>query len=189
MLIEKIGHGPGRKPGAMIAVLAAIVLSSAVPSAAQQAAEQSGGGTSPTEAINAITQTAVSLGVLTCAARVQQVTSFLGVTPETRASIRRPANPPDVNSFSVAMTIATDGTVGLAQAEFFPTQPGCRATYAITVTLAQPCGELREAGFQGMEADTPLSENIQGLRGPNSLRVFLMDAGVGCTVIKTETVE
>lgn len=188
-LTKQNDNGPRRIPRAVIAVCIVVSFANAAPILAQQGSDPSATNNAPVEAINAITQTAVSLGVLTCAARVQQVTSFIGVTEQTRASIRRPANPPDLNSFSVAMTLATDGTIGLAQAEFFPTQIGCKATYAITVNLAQPCTELLETGFQGMEQDAPLSENIQGLRGPNSLRVFLMDAGAGCTVVKTETIE
>jgi len=142
-----------------------------------------------TPEVNPITQAAVQLGVLTCASRVQQVTQFLGVNAETRASLRRPANPPDLNSFSVAMAVATDGTTGLALAEFYPSQTGCKATYAMTVNLDQSCEALRDTGFPGMTVESPLSGNIQGLSGPNSMRVYLMSSGDGCTVIKTETID
>jgi hypothetical protein len=170
-------------------VMTVILLGNGDPILAQQASDPSVSGNAPSEVINEITQTAVSLGVLTCAARVQQVTQFLGVGPETRASIRRPVNPPDLNSFSVAMAIETDGTTGLALAEFYPMQTGCKASYAITVNLDQSCEALRDTGFAGMNVDAPLSGNIQGMRGANSMRVFLIDAGETCTVIKTETLD
>lgn len=159
------------------------------PAHAQQAADPAPAENTAVNVTNAITQAAVSLGVLTCAARVQQVTQFLGVSQDTRVSIRRPVNPPDVNSFSVAMSVATDGTTGLALAEFYPSQSGCKASYTITVNLDQSCEALRDTNFPAMNAVSPLAENIQGLNGPNSMRVFLVDMGAACTVIKTETLD
>jgi hypothetical protein len=159
------------------------------PALAQQPTDPAPAQSGQTSVTNAITQTAVSLGALTCAARVQQVTQFLGVNQETRVSIRRPVNPPDMNSFSVAMTVATDGTTGLALADFYPTQRGCKASYTITVNLDQSCEALGEAGFPEMNAASPLAENIQALNGPNNMRVFLVGFGAGCTVVKTETLD
>lgn len=156
---------------------------------AQEATDPPPAENAAVEVTNAITRAAVGLGVLTCAARVQQVTQFLGVSQDTRVSIRRPVNPPDRNSFSVAMSVATDGTTGLALAEFYPSQGGCRASYTITVNLDQSCEALRDTSFLGMNAVSPLAENIQGLNGPNSMRVFLVDVGAACTVIKTETLD
>ena len=141
------------------------------------------------EVANRLTQTAVQLGALTCAAKVQQVTSFLGVTPETRASLRRPANPPDRNSLSLAMTIATDGTTGLALADFYPVQGGCKASYSLTVNLPQSCSDLRTTGFGALTDEISLADNITLLAGPNTLRVVLIGSGEGCTVTKTETLD
>lgn len=141
------------------------------------------------EVANRLTQTAVQLGALTCAAKVQQVTSFLGVTPETRASLRRPANPPDRNSLSLAMTIATDGTTGLALADFYPVQGGCKASYSLTVNLPQSCADVRTNGFAVLTDEISLAENITLLTGPNTLRVILIGSGEGCTVTKTETLD
>ena len=143
----------------------------------------------PADLVNRLTQTAVQLGALTCAARVQQVTSFLGVTPETRASIRRPANPPDSNNLSLAMTTQTDGTTAIAMAEFYPSSAGCKASYNLTVNLPQSCDQLRSSGFASLSEANSLSENITVLGDATSLRVILMDAGEGCTAIKTETIE
>ena len=143
----------------------------------------------PVDVVNQLTQTAVQLGALTCAARVQQVTSFLGVTPETRASLRRPLTPADRNSLSLAMTIQTDGVIGLGLAEFYPTQGGCKATYNLTVNLPQSCSDLRASGFASLNQESQLAPNITVLAGATSLRVILMDAGDGCTVTKTETLE
>jgi hypothetical protein len=176
-------------PGVTRAVFAVWLCAAASPIHAQQAADPPPAQNMQTNVTNAVTQAAVSLGVLTCAARVQQVTQFLGMSQDTRVSIRRPVNPPDLNSFSVAMSVATDGTTGLALAEFFPSQSGCKASYSITVNLAQSCETLRDTGFPGMNLESPLSENIQGLNGPNSMRVFLIDIGAACTVIKTETLD
>ena len=145
--------------------------------------------TGSSEVVNQITQFAVQLGALSCAAKIQQVTSFLGVTSETKASLRRPENPPDKNSLSLAMTIATDGTTGIALAEFFPTGSGCKASYTLTVNLPQSCDALRNAGFSAMTDENKLSDNIILLAGPNTLRVILIGSGEECTVVKTETLD
>lgn len=146
-------------------------------------------GEKPLTAVNAVTEAAVRLGALTCAARVQQVTSFLGVTSETKASLHRPENPPDQNRLSLAMTIVTDGTTGVALAEFLPTIDGCKASYSLTVNLPQSCEELSAAGFAALTEENKLAENITLLADQSILRVVLMDAGEGCTVTKTETLD
>jgi len=152
----------------------------------QSDAQQTSGSS---DVVNQITQFAVQLGALSCAAKIQQVTSFLGVTSETKASLRRPQNPPDKNSLSLAMTIATDGTTGIALAEFFPTGSGCKASYSLTVNLPQSCDALRTAGFASLTDENRLSDNITLLTGPNTLRVILIGLGEVCTVTKTETIE
>lgn len=174
-------------PGAALAGTSLVCL--AFPLFAQEG--ETGRQTPPaqSELVNQLTQTAVQLGALTCAAKVQQVTAFLGVTPDTRAALRRPSNPPDQNSLSLAMTIATDGTTGVALADFYPMQTGCKASYSLTVNLPQSCEDLRAAGFAALTEENKLAENITLLAGPNTLRVLLMDAGDGCTVTKTETLD
>lgn len=139
--------------------------------------------------VNEITKAAVGLGALTCAARIQQVSTYLGVTAETRVTLRRPVSPPDNNSFSVAMTVSTDGTTGIALAEFYPSSTGCKAAYTLTVNLPMPCSELRSTGFSALGQEVSLSETITALSGQNNMRVFLVTAGEGCTAIKTETLE
>lgn len=176
-------------PGTALAVGAVVSLTLSQPVSGQEAQSSDESVPAQAEVINRLTQTAVQLGALTCAAKVQQVTSFLGVTSETRAALRRPTNPPDQNSLSLAMTIATDGTTGVALADFYPTQMGCKASYSLTVNLPQSCGDLRASGFATLTQENKLAENITLLAGPNTLRVLLMDAGEGCTVIKTETLD
>lgn len=186
--------GPRRIPGAAIAFAAMISLTPLQPLTAQE--QQSEGQAAPTpaaptqpEVVNNLTQTAVQLGALTCAAKVQQVTSFLGVTPETRASLRRPLNPPDRNSLSLVMTIATDGTTGVALADFYPVQGGCKASYSLTVNLPQSCEDLRRTGFAALTEENQLADNIRLLIGPNTLRVILIGSDEGCTVTKTENLD
>lgn len=139
--------------------------------------------------VNRLTQAAVSLGALTCAAKVQQVTSFLGATATTQASIRRPVNPPDRNSLSLVMTTQTDGVMAVAMADFYPTQGGCKASYNLTVNLPTACSDLRDTSFASLGARNVLAPNITVLGGATSMRVVLMDALDGCTVVKTETME
>lgn len=139
--------------------------------------------------VNSITKSAVALGVLTCAARVQQVTSFLGVTAETKSTIRRPLSPADQNSFYVFTTVETDGTTALAMAEFFPSLQGCKATYSLTLNLDKPCETVRAERFANLGEGALLSGNIRVVTGANGMRISLIPSGESCTLIKTETLD
>ena len=140
-------------------------------------------------AITSITKAAVELGVLSCAARVQQVTSFLGVTAETKSTIRRPLSPADQNSFYVLTTVQTDGTTALAMAEFFPSSQGCKATYSLTLNLSQPCETVRSERFVDLGEGALLSDNIRVMTNANAMRISLISSGETCTLIKTETLD
>lgn len=192
---DQLNHcGPRRDLGVLSVCAGILSLLALQPLAAQELqSEGQGAPTSSapiqTEVVNSLTQTAVQLGALTCAAKIQQVTSFLGVTPETRASFRRPLSPPDRNSLSLVMTIATDGTTGVAFADFYPVQGGCKAGYSLTVNLPQSCADVRTNGFDALTEENQLADNIKLLIGPNTLRVTLTEAGEGCNVTKTETLD
>lgn len=181
--------GSGFLPGIALAIALAGPIAMGQPARAQDAQAEAPAPARSADVVNRLTQTAVQLGALTCAARVQQVTAFLGVTTDTRASIRRPATPADRNSLSLAMTIETDGTTGIGLAEFYPTQGGCKASYNLTVNLPQSCDELRNASFASLGEASSLAESITVLGGATTLRVILMDAGEGCTVMKTQILE
>ena len=188
-----LGANPLRSSIAKLALALQLVV---FPSATLAQAEQPGQNTSSAEATisddgaaNKITQMAVQLGALTCAARVQQLTSFLGVTPQTRASLRRPASPPDSNVLSVAMTVATNGSEGVALINFYPDKNSCRASYTLTINVPENCDELRKDNFGALQDESSLSEHIRLLSGAPTLQVVLIAAEDQCTVIKTETLE
>ena len=87
------------------------------------------------------------------------------------------------------MTVTSDGSTGLALAEFHPTQAGCKASYSLTVTLPKSCADVRAGMLGGMGGDTALSDAVMMLNGPGSLRVFLTQSSDACTVTKTETLD
>lgn len=171
----------------LFATYASVAQDQAPPPATNAEDNQEVGASEPI--VNRLTQAAVSLGALTCAAKVQQVTSYLGATASTQASIRRPVNPPDRNSLSLVMATQTDGVMAVAMADFYPTQGGCKASYNLTVNLPMACADLRDTGFASLGARNVLAPNITVLGGATSMRVVLMDAFDGCTVVKTETLE
>lgn len=181
--------GPRKIPRAISSALVTFLFALATPTIAQQQDSQAEDPVPASDSINVVTQTAVSLGALTCAARIQQVTSFLGVTAETRASLRRPNSPADRNSLAITMSIPTDGTNGVALAEFYPTGTGCKARYSITVTLPQSCGEIRSSSFASLGDAGDFADNITMLSSPNGLRVILLGEGDVCTIIKTEILD
>ncbi|MEI8345544.1 MAG: hypothetical protein WCG06_05675, partial [Candidatus Omnitrophota bacterium] len=87
----------------------------------------------PKNNVNAITQAAVKMGVLTCASRINQVTNFLSSGSENSAFLFLTKEAPDTHLFSASYEILKpDGTSGYASASFAPTQnPGGEAVYDV----------------------------------------------------------
>ena len=141
--------------------------------------------------VNAITQTAVSLGVLSCTSRVNQVTNFLGGgTQEMGAFIFAPPAEPDYSIFSVSMEVPGGyGSSAYASATFAPNQAnGCGALYETVAYWPVNCEQVAQKYFAGMKRIREVRQNITVLGGPSPTRVFLMPAAIGCVTIKKEVV-
>jgi hypothetical protein len=138
---------------------------------------------------NAITQAAVQQGVLNCAARINQVSNFLGYTPQAGAVLMPPLSQPDQRLVPLSMEIATESGSAYVSATFAPNQAnGCGATYDAVVYWPQKCEIVAAKQFAALKKAGPLHKDITMLDGGVATKVFLMPAGNGCVSIKKEVV-
>jgi hypothetical protein len=163
-------------------------LSAMVAAACFSSAVSAQGQTQPSASINPITSAAVQMGALTCGARIEQVTNYLGVTADTRAMIHPPQGAPDTVGIGLAMTVTTDGVTGLATADFFPFAGGCVANYTLVTNFEDSCDAVRARTLSEDAAGTQLGDSATAYNGPNSVRLYFIDRPSGCTVTKIETV-
>jgi len=138
---------------------------------------------------NLITQQVVRLGAFSCAARVEQVTSYLGFGPETTITIRTPKKPANQKSLSIALNVPSIAEDAMAFADFYPLGTDCTATYHLVFTAEEPCETVAAQRFSEVGQQRKVGEKLLLLTSRSGMRVFLHDAGGGCTVTKTETLE
>lgn len=140
---------------------------------------------------NAVTRAVVQRGVLSCAARVEQVSQFLGFGPQAGAHLMPPAAPADQRLFSVQMELPA-GAPGnsLVDMSFAPQQAnGCGATYQTVTYWPQSCETVGSQQFATLKPSQPLQRDVTVLNVGPMTKVFLMRAGdAGCIAIKKEIV-
>ena len=140
---------------------------------------------------NAMTQALVQRGVLSCAARVEQVSKFLGFGPQAGAHLMPPAAPADQRLFSVQMELpAGAGGNSFVDMSFAPQQAnGCGATYQTVSFWPQSCETVGNEQFAGLKPSQPLQRDVTVLSVSPATKVFLMRAGTaGCISMKKEIV-
>lgn len=143
------------------------------------------------EGPNAMTRAAVQRGVLNCAARVQQVTQFLGFGPQAGGTLMAPANPVDQRVLAMQMEVpAGASSNSLVDMDFAPNQAnGCGASYSAVSYWAQSCDQVANNQFAQLKRLPPLKRDVAVLDGGPATKVFLMRAGDnGCVSIKKEVV-
>jgi len=139
--------------------------------------------------VNTVTLTAVSTGILACAGRINQVSSFLGYTPQAGALLMTPPAQPDQRLIPLAMEVPNEFGAAYVSASFAPNQAnGCGATYDAVVYWPQKCDAVAAKQFAGLKKVGQLKKAIAVLDGGVATKVFLMPAGSGCVSIKKEVV-
>lgn len=140
---------------------------------------------------NALTRAVVQRGVLSCAARVEQVSRFLGFGPHAGAHLMPPAAPADQRLFSMQMELpAGAASNSFVDMSFAPQQAnGCGATYQSVTFWPQSCETVGSQQFASFKPSQALVRDVTVLDVAPSTKVFLMKAGTtGCIAIKKETV-
>lgn len=139
--------------------------------------------------VNAVTQAAVQQGVLNCAVRINQVSTFLGFNAQAGAVLMTPPAQPDRQLVPLAMEVPTQGGTAYVSASFAPNQAnGCGATYDAVAYWPQKCEVVAERQFAALKKVGQLKKDITVLDGGVATKVFLMPAGSGCVSIKKEVV-
>jgi len=141
---------------------------------------------------NPITQAAVQLGILNCAARINQVANFLGFDnrPDSGALLMAQPVLPDQKILPLVMELPAGENTAYVSVTFAPNQAnGCGATYDAVVYWPDNCEIVAKKSFNNLRAEGHLKHNIAILDGGASTKVFLMEAGAGCVSIKKEYVQ
>lgn len=140
---------------------------------------------------NALTRAVVQRGMLSCAARVEQVTRFLGFGPQAGAHLMPPSAPADQRVFALQMELPA-GAAGnsFVDMNFAPQQAnGCGATYQSVTFWPQSCEVVGSQQFATLKASQPLQRDVTVLTVGPLTKVFLMRAGAaGCISIKKEII-
>lgn len=138
---------------------------------------------------NAITQAAVQKGVLNCVSRINQVSNFLGYSPQVGALLMLPPSQTDQRLVPLVMEVPGEGGSAYVSATFAPNQAnGCGATYDAVMFWPQACDDVAAKQFAALKKVGPLRQTITVLDGGAATKVFLMPAGNGCVSIKKEIV-
>ena len=151
----------------------------------EAAAARNNNTTAANPSVNAVTQAAVKLGVLSCVSRINQVASFLTANVKSGVYIFNPKGQPDQHLFSTSFELLRpDDSTLYASASFFPNQDAVYDTVEY-VNIAPE--ELEKTVFKNLKRVSVLKKNIILLNGGN-VKVFLMPAGSGTVVIKKEVI-
>lgn len=138
---------------------------------------------------NAIAQAAVQKGVLNCVGRINQVSNFLGYSPQVGALLMVSPSQADQRVLPLVMEVPGEGGSAYISATFAPNQAnGCGATYDAVVFWPLACDEVATQKFATLKKRGPLRQAITVLDGGAATKVFLMPAGSGCVSIKKEVV-
>jgi hypothetical protein len=136
--------------------------------------------------VNAVTQAAVKMGILSCVDRINQVITFLTTNTQNGVLLFPVQNPPDQHIFSTSLELLTqDDSSIYATASFFPNKD---AVYDTVEYVNKKCDEMEKTTFKNLKRVGVIKKNIVILDG-GAVKVFLMPAGTGCVVIKKEVVQ
>jgi hypothetical protein len=139
-------------------------------------------------AATTMTRAAAQAGVLSCAARIDQVSKFLGAGNEVSFLLLLPPPPRDQRLVASAMEIDNkDVPSAYASAEFASSAQGCGASYETVTYWPGKCEDVVAKAFSKVRQVQALGKSIATLDTGGNSRIFLMPAGTtGCITIKKE---
>jgi hypothetical protein len=139
--------------------------------------------------MNAITKLFVGKGVLTCAQKIEQVTSYLGANGTLGAVVFVPGANANQNVVSTSLEIVgKDKKTAYATISFSPNAAnGCGVTYDAVAFWPKKCDVVAEEAFKGKKIGKPVQKNIKPIDLDANSKVFLMPVGeASCLSIKKE---
>lgn len=143
----------------------------------------------PNIPLNHVAAAAAQQGVISCAERIQQVTQYLGYTPQAGALLMTPQAQPNQKLLPLVMELPTGNGSAYVGVSFAPGQAnGCGATYDAVAWWPSSCAVVAKQHFSALKFIGKLKNNINVLDGGPTSKVFLMPAGNGCVSVKKEVV-
>jgi hypothetical protein len=139
-------------------------------------------------AATTMTQAAAQAGVLSCAARIDQVSKFLGAGNDVSFLFLLPPPPRDQRLVTSAMEIDNKNVPSAyASADFASSAQGCGVSYQTVTYWPFKCEDVIAKAFPGIHQASALGKSIATLDTGGNSRIFLMPAGTaGCVTIKKE---
>ena len=143
----------------------------------------------PLQTPNSVAQAAMQWGAQKCAARIHQVTNFVGFNEKAGAMLIMPPTKVDKHLIPASLEIPTPSGPAYVSATFAPNQAnGCGATYDAILYWEAGCKTVATKQFNSFKSIGTLKKSLLVLDGGISTKVFLMPAGSGCVSIKKEVV-
>jgi hypothetical protein len=140
--------------------------------------------------LNAIAKAFEDKGTKNCAARIDQITNFIGTNANTGAVLYFPASAPDKQMVSVSLeAVDKDKKSAYASTSFAPNGAGgCAAVYDAVAWFPESCENVASKQFAEKKISGKIKENISTIELDGGARVFLMPTKDGCISIKKELV-
>ena len=138
-----------------------------------------------------LSQQMAKLGAFSCAARVNQVASFLSPAGKDTALLHMPTANTDRSLMSASLFIPMGPQqVAVANIAVAPNQAnGCGASYQTFFYHAKACKQAMAEIYPNLKTQ-PVGDSGVDLGGINrNAQVFSVPAGEGCILIKQEVVE
>jgi len=175
------GCAKGQQPSRQAAAQAAPVAVAAAPAPSPPAL--------PNIPLNPVATAAAQQGVISCAGRIEQVTQYLGYTPQAGVLLMTPQVQPGQQMLPLVIELPTGNASAYVSASFAPNQAnGCGATYDAVAWWPLSCEVLARQQFPTLKNLGKLRKDISVLDGGPTSKVFLMPAGNGCVSVKKEVV-
>ena len=155
--------------------------------AAPQAAAASG---SADRGVSRLALSVTQMGAFRCVERADQLAKFLGRGAGDIFIVDRPGPGPNVYLISVTMIVNQGGgNHSTIEISLMPTTTGCTASYAASVSAAEPCEQAERKLYSGLafkpvESGAPHRIATIG----NQARVLSRPAAGGCVLTKHEVI-
>ena len=140
---------------------------------------------------NGVTQAAVQQGALSCAARINQVSSFVtGSNPSNGQLLTGPQDRVNKDIVATAIEVEGSGITSLVTSSYAPGAGAseCSATYDAITYWNASCAMVATSNYGAYKLTPPLMRSVYVLDGGPTVKVFLMPAGSGCVSVKKEMV-
>ena len=176
----------------LFVIISALACALSSPSASAQAEQPAvppvpEAGAQAQSSTTAVTRSAVQIGILSCAARINQLSTYLGYNDKSAALLFNPGQQQDQRLIPIVMELQGNGPTAFASLSVAPNQAnGCGATYDAVVYWPQKCDAVASKDFAGFRKQGALRKDVTVLDGGPFTKVFLMAAGAGCVSIKKE---